>query len=40
MFRLLTGRHRLGATGEHADVALQQRISELQAVLIRYKTLA
>ena len=40
MFRLLTGRHRLGATGEQADVALQQHILELEAELTRYKTLA
>jgi hypothetical protein len=40
MFQLLTGRHRLGATGEHANVALQQRILALEAELTKYKALA
>ena len=40
MFRLMPGRHRLGAGGEQPDVALHQRIAALQAELATCKTVA
>ncbi len=40
MFQLLTGRHRLAATGERAEAALQRRVLELEADLAKYKSLA
>jgi hypothetical protein len=40
MFRLVTGRHRLGAGGDRGDAALQERIVALQAELATCKALA
>lgn len=40
MFRLRPGRHRLGASGDRGETALQERIATLQAGLAAYKSLA
>jgi tetratricopeptide (TPR) repeat protein len=40
MFQLVKGRHRFGSGGERAEVALQERITRLQAELATYKALA
>ena len=40
MFRLVTGRHRLGAGGDRGEAALQERIATLQAELATCKALS
>jgi hypothetical protein len=40
MFELVRERHRFGAGGERAEVALQERIAVLEANLAEYKALA
>ena len=40
MFRLVTGRHRLGGGGDRTEVALQERITTLQAELATCEALA
>jgi hypothetical protein len=40
MFRLLEGRHRFGSGGDRAEVALQERITALEAELATCKALA
>jgi TPR repeat protein len=40
MFRLTTGRHRLGASGDRGEAALKERVAALDAELATWKALA